>query len=482
MKKTVFLIVVALSSVSLAQLSSTLPGAPTGGANVIWQPDPTNHRGSGYIGAATISAPGVVTAPNCYSLGTNYFPQSLNSDATWNCVQVSLEGTQGPAGLSATIAIGNVLTGAAGTSATVTNSGSSSAAVLNFTLPEGATGATGPTGPTGATGSQGAPGPAIAGVSSDGNNGLTVTGNVAANALQTTSALPTLIGVRFAKIASGGGANCPASAVLLSTASTAAASDYTSLGLVDQVMLCDMATRTETTTGGGSIMRWAAWNNSTSSWTIGTWDADTVVGVAPSANALTLLSETFSAMLGSIGAQAASANLTTYAGIAPSANAQTLLGDTFAQMLAAIGADASGAAAAAQTTAEAYAANSSNQSSGTLNVLRLPPVQSIVSSGAIGAAITAAAAGVVCTTTCTVTPPTPALGLLYCVRNAPGSATVITLAALGSGNYYELTTHAGWGTANHTLVSGGVATDNICLWGYDANHYMVQSYTGTWTD
>jgi hypothetical protein len=75
-----------------------------------------------------------------------------------------------------------------------------------------------------------------------------------------------------------------------------------------------------------------------------------------------------------------------------------------------------------------------------------------------------------------------AAGVQLCVRNAPGSATVITLNALAASNYYELTTHAGWGTAAHNLVSGGGATDSICLVGYDATHYMVTSFTGTWTD
>jgi hypothetical protein len=81
-----------------------------------------------------------------------------------------------------------------------------------------------------------------------------------------------------------------------------------------------------------------------------------------------------------------------------------------------------------------------------------------------------------------VTPAAPAAGVQLCVRNGPGSATVITLAALGASNYYELTTHAGWGTANHTIVSSGAATDQVCLVGYDANHYAIMSYTNAWTD
>jgi len=110
-----------------------------------------------------------------------------------------------------------------------------------------------------------------------------------------------------------------------------------------------------------------------------------------------------------------------------------------------------------------------------------PAPTTTVSSGSIGT-VTTKNTYVVCTSTCNLTPMQAAAGVQLCVRNAPGSATVITLNALASGNYYELTTHAGWGTAAHNLVSGGLATDSICLVGYDATHYLVMSFTGTWTD
>ena len=70
-------------------------------------------------------------------------------------------GDTGPAGDAATITVGTTTTGAEGTDASVTNSGTTSAAVLDFTIPRGDTGAqgpqgiqgeTGPIGPTGATG------------------------------------------------------------------------------------------------------------------------------------------------------------------------------------------------------------------------------------------------------------------------------------------------------------------------------------------
>lgn len=65
-------------------------------------------------------------------------------------------GPQGPAGSAATIAVGNVTSG---TTASVTNSGTSSAAVFDFVLPKGEKGETGETGATGPTGPQGPAGP-----------------------------------------------------------------------------------------------------------------------------------------------------------------------------------------------------------------------------------------------------------------------------------------------------------------------------------
>ena len=62
-------------------------------------------------------------------------------------------------GTAATIAVGTTTTGNPGTDATVTNVGTSSAAIFNFTIPRGAVGATGPTGATGPAGPTGATGP-----------------------------------------------------------------------------------------------------------------------------------------------------------------------------------------------------------------------------------------------------------------------------------------------------------------------------------
>ena len=80
----------------------------------------------------------------------------INYDTEW--VDISISGTpgpQGPAGdngangAAATIAVGTTTTGAAGSSASVDNGGTSSAAVFNFTIPQGVAGATGAAGATG---------------------------------------------------------------------------------------------------------------------------------------------------------------------------------------------------------------------------------------------------------------------------------------------------------------------------------------------
>ena len=62
------------------------------------------------------------------------------------------QGLQGETGDAATVAVGSTTTGIPGSIATVTNSGTTSAAVLEFTIPRGNTGATGGTGPQGPSG------------------------------------------------------------------------------------------------------------------------------------------------------------------------------------------------------------------------------------------------------------------------------------------------------------------------------------------
>src|SRR5687768_10347856 len=65
-------------------------------------------------------------------------------------------GAPGPAG---TISVGTVTTGAAGSSAIITNVGTGQAAILNFTIPRGDQGVAGPEGPEGPPGADGSAGP-----------------------------------------------------------------------------------------------------------------------------------------------------------------------------------------------------------------------------------------------------------------------------------------------------------------------------------
>lgn len=65
-------------------------------------------------------------------------------------------GPAGPAGSAATVTVGSVTTGEAGTEATVTNSGTESAAILDFVIPKGAAGTNGTDGAPGAAGAAGA--------------------------------------------------------------------------------------------------------------------------------------------------------------------------------------------------------------------------------------------------------------------------------------------------------------------------------------
>ena len=64
-------------------------------------------------------------------------------------------GDTGPTGPANSLSVGTVTTGAAGTSASSTITGTSPSQVLNLTIPRGATGAQGPIGPKGDTGPQG---------------------------------------------------------------------------------------------------------------------------------------------------------------------------------------------------------------------------------------------------------------------------------------------------------------------------------------
>ena len=97
-----------------------------------------------------------------------------------------------------------------------------------------------------------------------------------------------------------------------------------------------------------------------------------------------------------------------------------------------------------------------------------------------GATLVAPRSYYICTTTCSITLPTPAAGDEFCVRNDTNVSTVITFAAI-SGVQFENTNFTSYKTANTSIVSGGAAGDKLCVLGRDATHYLVASFIGTWS-
>lgn len=104
----------------------------------------------------------VFSGPDQVQVGSNTEPDLI----------VMNIGPKGDPGTAATIAVGTTTTGAAGTNASVTNSGTTSAAVFNFTIPQGTTGAAGPNSVTSATTSDGTANLSVATISG-GGSGLT---------------------------------------------------------------------------------------------------------------------------------------------------------------------------------------------------------------------------------------------------------------------------------------------------------------------
>ncbi len=91
---------------------------------------------------------------------------------------------------------------------------------------------------------------------------------------------------------------------------------------------------------------------------------------------------------------------------------------------------------------------------------------------------------VICTSTCAVPVPVPALGYQICAKNIAGGSTVITLSALGSSAMYPKSDDSGYGTAGTgTMVSSAATGNKVCLIGRDATHYELGAVNATanWT-
>jgi hypothetical protein len=150
---------VSIGTVS-AGTSATVTNSGTSNAAVLNFTLPKGDKGD--TGAAGLTYRGTWSAAFSYSPndaatynGTTYIAKLANtnvnpatdvaaSGTSWAVLAAQgsegtsgATGAQGPSGSAATVSIGTVTTGAAGTDASVTNSGTSSAAILNFTIPRG---------------------------------------------------------------------------------------------------------------------------------------------------------------------------------------------------------------------------------------------------------------------------------------------------------------------------------------------------------
>ena len=104
-----------------------------------------NFRGAWTMGTGYAANDAVTFAGSTYlaAMSNSASEPDLYPQAWTVLAQSGGAGPTGPAGTAATVTIGTVATGVAGSPATVTNVGTGSAAVLNFTIPQGATGAPG---------------------------------------------------------------------------------------------------------------------------------------------------------------------------------------------------------------------------------------------------------------------------------------------------------------------------------------------------
>jgi hypothetical protein len=126
----------------LGYTTLTFQGAYAGGTTY-YPNDIISYSGSAYVC--------ILQSTGNLPTNTTYFSTLASKGDTG---ATGATGATGPAGSAATIAVGTVTTGAAGSSVIVTNSGTSSAAVLDFTIPEGDPGAGDVDGPASSTDSQ----------------------------------------------------------------------------------------------------------------------------------------------------------------------------------------------------------------------------------------------------------------------------------------------------------------------------------------
>ncbi len=148
--------VINSGSSSAAVLQFGIPAGQQGQQGIPGIPGPQGPAGNNGS-AATITVGTTTTLPNGSSAYVTNAGTTSSAVLNFGLVtgpqgEKGDSGTNGSNGAAATISVGSTTTLSPGASATVTNSGSSSAAVLQFGIPAGQTGATGATGATGPAG------------------------------------------------------------------------------------------------------------------------------------------------------------------------------------------------------------------------------------------------------------------------------------------------------------------------------------------
>jgi hypothetical protein len=139
-----------------------IPGTNgTNGLNGAPGPPGMTFRGawlSGYGYAANDAVTYGNPATTYLAVSHNNSQDPIDYPGIWTVLaQAGAAGPSGPAGSAATVTVGSVSTGAPGTQATVTNTGTNTAAILNFTIPQGAAGSPGSGGSGGGGSTSGIP-------------------------------------------------------------------------------------------------------------------------------------------------------------------------------------------------------------------------------------------------------------------------------------------------------------------------------------
>lgn len=126
---------------------ATGPEGPTGPQGPTGATGPAGANGTNGSNGST--GPQGLTGPQGPTGATGPQGPAGTQGATGPQGPTGAQGPQGNQGIAASVNIGTTTTGAPGSSAIVTNTGTGTAAIFNFTVPAGATGATGATGTSG---------------------------------------------------------------------------------------------------------------------------------------------------------------------------------------------------------------------------------------------------------------------------------------------------------------------------------------------